>query len=175
MTLVMQITAISAWYMHCHCIVYGSSCCVINARYAPVFVTTLKMCYPITDALGRVMSIRNKLQDGLTYPYLSSLNTVSTLQLPLSASTFMCTGTIIFHLYLNLADATFAHISGETPSTLFLLLAALLQGLFRIFCVATCSAFPLTGYIPFSREVLRTGRTSKLPSYTDLRFLGGPR
>lgn len=42
--------------------------------HVSVYVTTLHMCYLVTDPLQLVMSNRNKVQVGLVFPHVSSFS-----------------------------------------------------------------------------------------------------
>lgn len=42
--------------------------------HVSVYVTTLHMCYLVTDPLQLVMSDRNKVQVGLVFPHVSSFS-----------------------------------------------------------------------------------------------------
>lgn len=93
----------------------------VDTQCVPVFVTTiLHMCYLIIDPFWRTVSVGNKPQVGLTFPYVSGfcLPVVSVEhslfhQICTLVLTFACSGTALLNSYLNTADVTVTSASSR--------------------------------------------------------------
>lgn len=98
---------------------FGCSSClwVADARCVPVFIFTLHVHFLLSDPSRRIKTVRNKLQVGLTFPYvfrfcLPVINVWhNILQQVSSAWTFVCSETMPLYSYFNTAGVVTAYDS----------------------------------------------------------------